>query len=179
MSRFVSLRLANPDDAVLQPLAPKRLLVGVGDAGLVAFTGGDSSRVVETFGLEQIFSWSVRSARDITLLLAADTGEDVRRLTLRCEQSEQLGSLLARVSRRAERSARRGSSDDAGDVLGRESSMSRSLQTVSRRNLDTAARPNPPFGPLGDPPQPWRHNAMLEVFLPSHTVPTKPQHNDI
>ena len=125
------------------PLAPKRLLVGVGDAGLVAFTGGDSSRVVETFGLEQIFSWSVRSARDITLLLAADTGEDVRRLTLRCEQSEQLGSLLARVSRRAERSARRGSSGDGGDVLGRESSMSRSLQTVSRRNLDTAARPSP------------------------------------
>ena len=56
---------------------------------------------------------------------------------------EQLGSLLARVSRRAERSARRGSSDDGGDVLGRESSMSRSLQTVSRRNLDTAARPSP------------------------------------
>ena len=157
LSRFVALRLANPDDAVLQPLAPKRLLVGVGDAGLVAFTGGDSSRVVETFGLEQIFSWSVRSARDITLLLAADTGEDVRRLTLRCEQSEQLGSLLARVSRRAERSARRGSSDDAGDVLGRESSMSRSLQTVSRRNLDTAARPSPeeerdPTTPHSDTP---------------------------
>lgn len=98
--------------------APKRLLMGVGSAGLVAFTGGVSSTVVETFRFEEIFSWTTRPSRDITVLLrsgynsqmhgdyiptpTSDSNTTVRRLTLRCDESEKLSELMTRLSRGAE-----------------------------------------------------------------------------
>ena len=95
------------------PTDPKRLLVGVGAAGLVAFTGGHTSSVVETFAFGEIFSWTTRPGRDITVLLRSEAEEEVdeyeggsdttvRRLTLRCDESEKLAALLQRLSRRAE-----------------------------------------------------------------------------
>ena len=100
------------------PAAPKRLLVGVGSTGLVAFTGGSSSSVVESFPFAEIFSWTARASRDITVLLrsgptsrvdgdgsparASASETTIRRLTLRCDESEQLSELMLRLSRRAE-----------------------------------------------------------------------------
>lgn len=99
------------------PEAPKRLLVGIGSAGLVAFTGGSSSTIVESFPFAEIFSWTTRPSRDITVLLRSDpTVQDggaspvptprsdttVRRLTLRCDESEKLSELMLRLSRRRE-----------------------------------------------------------------------------
>ena len=99
------------------PTAPKRLLVGIGPSGIVAFTGGNSSSVVETFPFEEIFSWTIRPARDITVLLrsaaqmegsesaaaASVSDTTVRRVTLRCDESEKLSALMQRLSRRAEK----------------------------------------------------------------------------
>lgn len=111
------------------PQAPKRLLVGIGSAGLVAFTGGSSSTVVESFPFAEIFSWTTRPSRDITVLLRSDpslqdsgvspaptprSDTTVRRLTLRCEESEKLSELMLRLSRRRE-------DNDNGVLVGRES----------------------------------------------------------
>ena len=128
------------------PSAPKRLLVGIGSTGLVAFTGGSSSSVVESFPFAEIFSWTARASRDITVLLrsgltsqvhgdgspartaASDT--TIRRLTLRCDESEQLSELMLRLSRRAE-------IEESGVVVGHEA---RPVATVATGRSTGGAR---------------------------------------
>ena len=100
--------------------APKRLLLGIGPDGLVVFTGGADSRVVEQFGLERIYSWNCRVGRDFTVLIQSpasseqrqsqryaygcsgsdsDTDEgigEMQRISLRCKESETVSAMLDR-----------------------------------------------------------------------------------
>ena len=59
-----------------------------------ASAGGQSSRVVEAFPPERVFSWNSRAGRDITVLIRDPTRDVMRRISFRCKESEGVALLL-------------------------------------------------------------------------------------